>query len=79
MPSFKFDCHRRIGSAWKPHVFVMKGPLTDKKIEQYRAAGYYSKEFREARKELMQQKAAKRQKREGNFNVAEDGRLIYAP
>lgn len=58
---------------------ILKGPLTDRAIEKYKKQGYYSKEMRDARKELQARKAAKRMKREGDFLVANDGRLIFSP
>jgi hypothetical protein len=51
------------------------GPLTDKKIAKYQALGYYSEEFREARRKLASIRKAKRQ---GNFTQIGD-RLIYSP
>jgi hypothetical protein len=55
---------------------AMRGRLlTDRDISKYAAKGYYSAEFREARKTLWQNRA---QKRKSNF-VSRDGRLIYCP
>ena len=50
------------------------GPLTDRKIEKYAADGWYSEEFRKARRELRNKK-----KRVGNFLECQDGRFIYSP
>ena len=61
-------------SAW-PDIHY-KGPLTDKEIAQYQEAGFYSAEFREARKLWMARKISSR--REGNFIRTEDG-IIYSP
>jgi hypothetical protein len=71
--------HRPVRSTWRPEHLLMRGPLTDRKIEQYRAAGWYSSELREARRELQAKREAKRQRREGNFLVGADGRLIFCP
>jgi hypothetical protein len=68
-----------IRSGWNEGLMILKGPLTDKAIEKYKKLGYYSKEMRDARRELQARKAAKRMKREGNFLVANDGRLIFSP
>lgn len=57
------------------------GNLTDKQIERYRQQGYYSAEFRDARRELMHRKKARRDiaaQRSGNFVII-DGRTIYSP
>lgn len=58
---------------------LIRGPLTDRKIEQYRKQGWYSDGFREARRELMKKKNAKKSTREGPFIKSEDGRMIYNP
>lgn len=58
---------------------MVGAPLTDKKIEKYREAGYYSQAYREARKEAMERKRNRRFKREGNFLVYPDGRKVFAP
>jgi len=60
---------------------MVRRPLTDKKIASYESRGFYSPEFREARRELMARKAAKAakyQQRQGNF-IKIDGRLVYSP
>jgi len=54
---------------------VVRGKLTDRKIEQYIKEGYYTAEFKEERKKLMDRKRARRQ---GNFNLVDD-RMIYNP
>ena len=66
--------HSRIRCAWNERLVVRKKPLTDKAIEKYAKQGYYTGEFKEQRRELMKRKA---NKRVGNFEKAEDGRLIY--
>lgn len=55
-------------------VNLTLGPLTDKKIEKYMEQGWYSEDFRQARRERMN----KKKNRQGNF-VERDGRMIYAP
>lgn len=76
--NFEFDFRPRIRSGWNISMLVRRGYLTDKKIAEYEKAGWYSAAFRDARRELMQKKAAKRMKREGNF-LNDGGRLIYSP
>jgi hypothetical protein len=68
-----------IRSSWNTVRMLMRGPLTDRKIEQYEKRGYYSAEFREARREMWQRQQAKRMRRDGNFLLREDGSRIYAP
>ena len=54
---------------------AMRGRLlTDRDIKKYEAQGYYSAEFREARRALWQSRQAK----QSNF-VSREGRLIYCP
>lgn len=65
-------------SGWNSSAMLIRGFLTDKKVEHYRKQGYYSEEWRSARRELWARRAEKR-KRRGNFLEAEDGRLIYSP
>lgn len=62
-------------SSWRPERLIVRGPLTDAMIEKYRQRGYYSAEFKRARREHMAKKAAKRN---GNF-VEVDGRPVYSP
>lgn len=76
MSKFFFDRPSHIRSGWNISTMLRRGPLTDKKIEKYRKLGYYSNEFRQARKDLMKRK---QEKREGNFRVEKDGRMIYDP
>lgn len=56
----------------------MRGPLSDRKIEQYRKRGWYAEDFREARRDLMARKKAKQLKRDGSFLIM-DGRMVYSP
>lgn len=57
----------------------MRGMLTDKQITKYIEQGYYSAEFKDARRQYMENKQKKREaKRAGNFMTSE-GRMIYSP
>lgn len=67
-----------IRSAWMELVLMRRGKLTNRKIAQYERKGFYSPEYRLARKELMERKKKKRLDRTGNFDLVE-GRLIYNP
>jgi hypothetical protein len=75
-----------IRSSWNESLMILKGPLTDRAIDRYKAQGWYSDEMRAARKERQAKKAEQRQraaarrgeKRGGNFIVRE-GRMIYSP
>lgn len=62
---------------------IVKGPLTDKKIDSYAERGWYSQSFQEARRELWQKQATKRAerqaRRDGNFLIHKDGRKVYSP
>jgi len=51
---------------------LIRGPLTDRKIEEYRQRGYYSDAFRAARRDVM----ARKVKRVGSYDLV-DGRMIY--
>lgn len=57
---------------------MMRGKLTDRKIDKYSKLGWYSDAFKEARRDLMAKKKAKSQKRSGSF-LEQDGRMIYSP
>lgn len=67
----------RMRSSWSETKLVMRGPLTDRKIEQYQKRGWYSEAFKQARRERMAKKATMR--REGSWVHMEDGRTIYSP
>jgi len=69
---------QRIRSAWSEGRLIGRGPLTDKKIAKYDKAGWFSAEFKEARKRLMVKKQSARARRDGNFDIV-DGRMIYRP
>lgn len=78
----------RVRNAWNPEKMARRGVLTDKRIRHYIKLGYYTAEFKEARRKLMQRKVAHIkmnraadtfiEKRIGNF-IEQDGRLIYSP
>ncbi len=69
-----------IRSTWNEARLLMRGRLTDKLISKYQRKGYYSHEFKEARRELMAKKKARRDAvRSGNFLTTSDGRLVYSP
>jgi hypothetical protein len=76
----------RLSSSWNPSKLALRGPLTDRKIEKYKKAGFYTLEYREARKKAMAKKAfaynanqaTKTFERKGNFTEI-GGRLIYTP
>ena len=65
-------------SSWNATRMLIRGRLTDKKIEQYRKQGWYSEAFREARREFMAKKSAGKINRTGSFVVSGD-RMIYNP
>lgn len=52
--------------------------LTDKKITRYERDGYYSADFKQTRADLRSRKQAK-VRREGNFEISSEGRMIYRP
>lgn len=54
---------------------IVGKPLSDRKIEQYLASGWYSADQKLARKERAEKK---KNRRRGNFDDR-DGRLIYNP
>lgn len=64
--------------------FVVGKRLTDRAIEKYVKAGYYSAQAVSDRKEYRQKLASMRNTRRertvgDNFVLGEDGRLIYSP
>jgi len=76
---FLFDNRHRISGSWNPNRFLIGGKLTDKAISNYQERGWYTSEFKEARRELMEKKRIKREgKRTGSF-IEKKGRLIYSP
>lgn len=70
----------RIRSGWKPERFIVRKLLTDKQIEKYRRMGFYSAEFKQARKELQDMRKRRRDERRRDGNFVRDGdRLIFSP
>lgn len=67
-----------IRSPWRPESLVRRGMLTDKKLAAYLKAGWFSEEFRQARKDLVAKRSGKVPKRVGSF-FERGGRLIYSP
>lgn len=65
----------RIKASWNSPKLSLRGPLTDRKIKAYQKAGFYSAEYKEARKRIMDKN---RLRRTGNF-IEVGGRLIYTP
>jgi hypothetical protein len=55
-------------------MWHIRGPLTDKQIDDYSRAGWYSSDAKQARKARAERKL----KREGNF-LEIDGRKVYCP
>lgn len=69
-----------IRPAWNEGRLMRRRALTDRKIAKYESLGYYSAEYRQARRDLQARKrAGAASRRSGNFDVADDGRLIYRP
>lgn len=68
--------HARLPTSWNMVRMTVRGELTDRKIAKYEKAGFYSADFRAARKAMMEKKKAR--KRHGNF-VQVDDRWIYSP
>lgn len=64
-----------MGNPWRSSKLMGAGELTDRKIEKYRELGFYSEEYRTARRERMKRKST----RVGNFIKSNDGKLIYCP
>lgn len=76
--SMDLNAHYK-GQRWPENR--VRGLLTDRKIEQYRREGFYSPEWRAARREIWAKRQKKREpkeNRDGNF-LKIDGRLIYSP
>jgi hypothetical protein len=69
--------HAHMRSSWNETRMVMRGPLTDRAIARYQQAGWYSEEFRQARRDRMHRKAGVQ--RQGNWLTREDGQSIYSP
>lgn len=72
------DPRVRYGNSNLEQKAIMRGPLTDRRIEQYERTGYFDADRIEARKQYRFERARQR-KRSGNFRTTQDGRLIYSP
>lgn len=69
----------RLRSSWNTTAWLIRGPLTDRKIKKYMKQGWYSAEFKELRRRKMAQKQwIYHNERISNF-FESDGRLIYSP
>ena len=76
-PDFvKLETRVPIPCGWNVAILLRGKPLTDRKIRRYEKLGYYDEGFREARRNWWQRRQARR---EGNFDRAADGRLIFRP
>lgn len=76
----------RIGSikpSWNTTRMLVRGPLTDRKIEQYRKQGWYSAEFRAQRATILARKKHQFRNiecnRDGNWIIDTEGRMIFSP
>ena len=79
MTSLTFDIHPgRIRSGWNLSTILRGKRLTDARIAYYQRRGFYSDEFRAARREHQQRQQSQRSKRDGSF-VIHEGRAIYSP
>jgi hypothetical protein len=56
-------------------------PLTDKVIQKYQDSGWYDLDSKMARRERAEKnfKRQKRDNREGNFVISDEGKLVYCP
>jgi hypothetical protein len=79
MTSWTHPQHARIGGQ-NYDRFLIRGKLTDKKIAAYRASGRYA-EGKATRREIAEMRRAAKasSRREGNFEIQGDGRLVYRP
>lgn len=68
----------RTRCGWNTATMSRKGKLTDKTIQKYQEQGFYSAEYKAARRELAEKRSKKRVVRDGNFDIV-DGRMIYRP
>ena len=57
---------------------LIRGPLTDRKINEYAKRGWYSSEYKAARRDRMNKQRSKQAVREGSF-LRTGNTLIYAP
>ena len=74
--AINMDPSARYKSGWNEGATLMRGPLTDKKIRSYEKRGFYSEEYRTARKDFAEKK---HKRRLGSFDQMQDGRMIYRP
>lgn len=74
--SWRHPAHTHIRSGWNESSILRGKRLTDRKISQYQKRGFYSDDFRQQRREMQEKK---KRRRTGNFDVSDDGRLIYRP
>jgi hypothetical protein len=58
---------------------IIGRPLTDKTIEKYQKSGWYEADAKRARLERAEKRARKKERREGNFTITDDGRMVYCP
>lgn len=78
LASYHLSTHDRLRSNWRSEP-LRSTLLTDKQIAHYEELGYYSAEYRAARREFMARYLVRAQrKREGNFRK-EGERLIFSP
>jgi hypothetical protein len=68
----------RVRSSWNESALLMKGPLTDRKIEAYASKGWYSDGYRKSRREFQAKRREKQQLKDGNF-FKDGDRMIYSP
>lgn len=68
---------RPIRSTWNETRLLVGDRLNDRKIAEYVRRGFYTEEFRQARRDHREKKYPK-SKRTGSF-VERDGRMIYSP
>lgn len=69
------SCGGYIRPGWNVNQLCRGRRLTNRRIAHYARLGWYSAEFRQARRELAERKQTMR---EGNF-VHTEGRLIFSP
>ncbi len=70
------DQNVRYGHSNLAQKAIMRGPLTDKRLDRYTKLGYYTPEARQARSEWRKKATIRRR---GNCIEMEDGRLVYSP
>jgi hypothetical protein len=70
--------NRHVRSGWNESAFILRGQLTDRQIDKYQQAGWYSEDYRKNRREFQARRQEKRLLRDGSF-LKDGGRLIYSP